>query len=78
MSDNAPHKLTYEIHPSDPMTITVKDVDGKKYRVTVRVAILEVVNTGQKQEKDGRQLPNFQFKAQLVAETDPDKDITES
>lgn len=77
MSDSDSKRLAYEIHPTEPMALTVTDADGAKYRVIVRLAIMEVISTGRTQDKDGKRVPTFQFKAQLVAETDPVKDITE-
>ncbi len=62
-------KLPFQVLPYEPMVIVVTDSDKKQYRVSVRVAILEVIETKDHVEKDGKRIPLFQFRAQMVAET---------
>lgn len=61
-------KLPFQILPSEPMIVMVTTPNGKKYRTAMRVAILDVTDTGKYQPNDPT-IPLLQFKAQMVVET---------
>ncbi|MFO0646487.1 MAG: hypothetical protein U0326_09640 [Polyangiales bacterium] len=72
MSDSASNpqaqKLAFQVEPNDPMIVNVTRSDGKRYRISVRLAVIDVIDTGAYQAEHPT-IPLFQFKAQLVADT---------
>jgi len=50
------------------LVIIVTGVDGKKYSLSIRLAVVEVIDTGVSHPIDSS-LPTFEFQAQLVADT---------
>ncbi len=62
-----PSKLRFEILPNEGMIVVVTGANGKRLRASIRVAILDVTDTGKFQPNDPS-LPVLEFKAQVIAE----------
>lgn len=65
---NPSTKVPFTIRPYEPMIVEVTGADGKKYEVSVRLAIYEAVDLGQPDPSDPS-LPTFNFRAQFVTDT---------
>lgn len=63
-------RLAFQVHPSDPMVVTVTAADGRQYRMALRLAILGVTATHELPPDDPG-TPKFSFEAQLVVDPDP-------
>ena len=62
-------KVAFTVHPSDPVVVTITMDDGSKLLSRLSLALLEVVDTGEKVPKRD-DLPLLEFRAQLLAETE--------
>lgn len=60
--------LAFTVHPGEPLRVTVVGPDGTKFESKLRLAVLEVVDTGARLPNDDR-IPALEFQAQLLAET---------
>lgn len=61
-------KVAFQVQPSEPLIVIITGTDGRKYECALRVAVIEVTDTGLIQEADPT-IPMFEFKAQMIAET---------
>ena len=60
--------VEFLVKPHEPLVIIATGADGKKYSLSIRLAVLDVVDTGVTQALDPS-LPTFEFRAQMVADT---------
>ena len=61
-------KVAFKVLPNEPLVLIAEGVDGRQFKLEIRLAIVEVVDTGVPQPQDPT-LPTFEFKAQMLAET---------